>query len=194
MKTPAEILEILRKNFPEDILKTQLEVVGPFVVVRPGSIQTIAAFLKESPELAFDSLMCLSGVDYKGAKGEEDRLEVVYHLFSMIFRHQIVLKVVTSRENAVVPTVEKVWGIANWHEREAYDMFGIRFEGHSDLRRILCPDDWEGYPLRKDYQQPETYLGMPVAPTQQFAEMAQEGQVIGTDAFTGEPFRDKAGD
>lgn len=192
MKTPAEIVEILQKNFPEDILKTQLDVLDPYVVVRPGSIQQIAAFLKESPELVFDSLMCLSGVDYKGAKGEEDRVEVVYHLFSMIFRHQIVLKVSMSREDSLVPSVEKVWGIANWHEREAYDMFGIRFEGHSDLRRILCPDDWEGYPLRKDYQQPEAYLGMPVAPTQQFAEMAQEGQIIGTDAFTGESFRSKS--
>jgi NADH-quinone oxidoreductase subunit C len=194
MKTPAEIFEILQKNFPDDILKTQLEVLNPYVVVRPESIQRIAAFLKESPDLVFDSLMCLSGVDYKGAKGEEDRIEVVYHLSSMLFRHYVVLKVATSRVDAIVPSVEKVWGIANWHEREAYDMFGIRFEGHGDLRRILCPDDWEGYPLRKDYQQPETYLGMPVAPARQFAEMAQEGQVIGTDAFTGEPFRNKARD
>jgi NADH-quinone oxidoreductase subunit C len=194
MKTPAEIGEVLLKNFPERILKTQLDALDPFVVVNPDSIREIAAFLKEEPELAFDSLMCLSGVDYKGAKGEEDRIEVVYHLFSMKFRHQIVLKASLSREAPILPSVESVWGIANWHEREAYDMFGIRFQGHSDLRRILCPDDWEGFPLRKDYQQPETYLGMPVAPTQQFAELAQQGQIIGTDAFTGKPFRSQAED
>jgi NADH-quinone oxidoreductase subunit C len=131
--------------------------------------------------------MCLSGVDYKGAKGEPDRMEVVYHLFSMKLRHKCVLKVELPRENPSVPTLENVWAIANWHEREAYDLFGIRFEGHSDLRRILCPDDWEGYPLRKDYQQPESYLGMPVAPTRQMADRAQDGELIGTDAFTGKP-------
>ena len=83
-------------------------------------------------------------------------------LYSMKHHHRYTLKCRLPRENPAVHTVESVWGVANWHEREAFDMFGIVFEGHSDLRRILCPDDWEGYPLRKDYKFPKSYRDMPV--------------------------------
>jgi NADH-quinone oxidoreductase subunit C len=183
MKQAPEILQLLQEKFAEKILKSDIATVDPFVTVAPESIVEISAFLKDQPALAFDTLMCLSGVDYKGSKTEPDRIEVVYHLFSMKHRHQIVLKVQLPRENPAIATVENVWAIANWHEREAYDMFGIHFEGHSDLRRILCPDDWVGYPLRKDYEQPATYRGMPVAPAKQFVEMAMEGQQVGTDPF-----------
>ncbi len=103
-----------------------------------------------------DHLELLGGVDYK------DRIEVVYVLYSMKHRHRYTLKCRLSRENPIVPTVESVWGVANWHERETFDMLGVVFEGHSDLRRILCPDDWEGYPLRKDYEPPKIYREMPV--------------------------------
>ena len=127
--------------------------------------------------------MCLSGVDYKDPKNEDDRLEVVYHLYSMLKKHKLILKVELSRDDPKVPTVENVWGIANWHEREAYDMYGIQFEGHSDLRRILCPDDWVDYPLRKDYVEPETYRGMPAAASKQFAELAEEGEDLGTNPY-----------
>ncbi len=183
MKQAPEILQILQTEFADKILSSDLETVDPVITVAPDSIAEIGSFLKTQEELAFDTLMCLSGVDYKGMKGETDRLEVVYHLFSMRHRHLIVLKVQLSREDPSVPSMEALWAIANWHEREAYDMFGIQFRGHSDLRRILCPDDWVGYPLRRDYVQPESYRGMPVAPTKQFAEMAQEGMPIGTIPF-----------
>ncbi|MEW5974728.1 MAG: NADH-quinone oxidoreductase subunit C [Acidobacteriota bacterium] len=183
MKSAADILAILQSRFGDRILKSKLDVADPFLVVAPDSLVEICACLKESPDLAFDTLMCLSGVDYKGLKDEPERIEVVYHLFSMQHRHQIVLKVELGRENPRVPTVESIWAIANWHEREAYDMLGIVFEGHSDLRRILCPDDWVGFPLRKDYEQPKTYRGMPVAPTKQFVEMAMEGMPVGTNPF-----------
>ena len=89
-------------------------------------------------------------------------MTVVYHLGSSSYKHKIALKVEVGRDEPKVPTVERVWRIANWHERETYDMYGIVFEGHSDLRRILCPDDWEGYPLRKDYQVQEFYRGIKV--------------------------------
>lgn len=183
MKKAVEILEKIQKKFPDKIVKLNMEVCQPFVVIVPEAISEVCAFLKEDEAMAFDSLMCLSGVDCKGSKTEEERLEVVYHLFSVTQRHKFVLKVELARETPVVPTVEGVWGIANWHEREAYDMFGIRFEGHSDLRRILCPDDWVDYPLRKDYVPPETYQGMPAAASKQFAEMAQEGEELGTDPY-----------
>jgi NADH-quinone oxidoreductase subunit C len=93
------------------------------------------------------------------------------------------LKVHLPREDPRVPTVEGVWGVANWHEREAYDMFGITFTGHSDLRRILLPDDWIGYPLRKDWQDPDFYNGLHVKPTPQMAERAMAGEKIGVGPF-----------
>ena len=183
MKQASEIIQTLQDQFPDQIIKSSQECLQPFVVVAPDSVAEICAFLKNNPDLAFDSLMCLSGVDYKNAKNEPERFEVVYHLFSMHHRHKIVLKVELSREDPALPTVETVWAIANWHEREVYDMYGIHFDGHSDLRRILCPDDWVDYPLRKDYVQPETYRGMPAAAAKQFAELAQEGEELGTDPF-----------
>src|SRR5262249_26257934 len=114
-------------------------------------------FLRDDPAMQFDFMMCLSGVDYtKGMLG------VVYHLTSMQHRHKITLKVDVPADNPVLPSVTPVWGSANWHEREAFDMFGLKFTGHPDLRRILLPDDWDGYPLRKDYKVPEFYQGMKV--------------------------------
>ena len=103
--------------------------------------------------------MCLSGVDLSP---EDEDLSVVYHLFSDVHLHKVVIKAVVSKENPHLPTVENTWKTANWHEREAYDLFGIVFDGHSDLRRILLPDDWEGHPLRKNYKEPDTYRGMKV--------------------------------
>lgn len=183
MPQAPEILQALQGKFGNKILSSDMAALDPTITVAADSIAEISSFLKTNDELAFDTLMCLSGVDYKGLKGENDRIEVVYHLFSMRHRHRIVLKAQLPREEPAIPSVEQVWDIANWHEREAYDMFGVQFHGHSDLRRILCPDDWVGYPLRKDYVQPETYRGMPVAPGRQFVEMAQEGLPVGTDPF-----------
>ncbi len=185
MKTAPDILQLLQGKFKEEILRSEMGVHDPYVVVKPDSLVGVCTFLKADPELHFDTLACLSGVDYKGMKGEVERLEVVYHLFSMKHRHKFAVKVALPREEPSVVTVEGLWAIANWHEREAYDMFGVRFQGHSDLRRILCPDDWEGFPLRKDYEQPDTYRGMPVKPTQQLVEMATEGLPVGTNPFRG---------
>jgi NADH-quinone oxidoreductase subunit C len=96
-------------------------------------------------------------MDYTGGK-----LGVVYHLHSMKWNHKIVIKVEVPAENPHVPSVESVWKTANWHEREAYDMIGVIFNGHPDLRRMLLPEDWVGHPLRKDYQVQEFYNGMKV--------------------------------
>jgi NADH-quinone oxidoreductase subunit C len=171
----------LAQKFGEQITAFQAEALQPWVVVAPSAIAEVAAFVKADPDLVFDNLMCLSGVDYP--KETPPRLEVVYHLLSYTHHHTFVLKVHLPREDARVPTVENTWGVANWHEREAYDMFGIVFEGHSDLRRILLPDDWAGYPLRKDWVDPDFYNGMHVKPTQQMAERFLAGEKIGVGPF-----------
>ncbi len=174
MKTTEEIFQILKNNFPESELSLKTDIpLEQIIIVPPFDVDKISLFLRDNSELQFDSLMCLSGVDdFNGQKQKDDSgnevmqggtLSVYYHLESTTFRHKLVLKTSTSREQPEVVSVSEIWQAANWHEREAFDMFGIKFINHPDLRRILMPYDWEyGYPLRKDYQNPEFYQGMKV--------------------------------
>ncbi|MBI5473223.1 MAG: NADH-quinone oxidoreductase subunit C [Ignavibacteriae bacterium] len=155
---PQEICDALKAKFPDVIKETKIEgVFDPYVKVAPEKVKDIAQFLRDDDTLAFDSLMCLSGIDYTGGK-----FGVVYHLHSIKWNHKITLKVEATLENMHCQSVESIWKTANWHEREAFDMYGIIFDGHTDLRRILMPYDWEGHPLRKDYKVPEYYNGMKV--------------------------------
>jgi NADH-quinone oxidoreductase subunit C len=153
---PQEIAWMLAEKFGPAVLESQPETLNPWSAIEPSALLDVCRFLRSDEALQMDHLELLGGVDYK------DRIEVVYVLYSMKHRHRYTLKCRLSRENPIVPTVESVWGVANWHERETFDMLGVVFEGHSDLRRILCPDDWEGYPLRKDYEPPKIYREMPV--------------------------------
>jgi len=153
-----EIHQALQSKYPDAIVDAKLEgVIDPFIKVAPDRIGQVARFLRDEEKMQFDTLMLLTGMDYTGGK-----LGVVYHLASTALNHKIVLKVEVSTANSHVQSVESVWKTANWHEREAFDMIGIIFDGHPDLRRILMPDDWEGHPLRKDYKVPEYYNGMKV--------------------------------
>ncbi len=155
-----EIHQILSDKFGESVLGYDTELAGDTCIqIAPTAILEVCQYLAETDTLAFDSLMCLSGVDM-GVKEEE--LSVVYHLYAMQHRQSIVLKTSVPKTDAHLPTVSHIWKTADWHERETYDLYGIVFEGHTDLRRILLPDDWEGYPLRKDYQEPDFYRGMRV--------------------------------
>ncbi len=175
MKTTEEIFQILKNNFPESELSLKTDIpLEQIIIVPPFDVDKISLFLRDNSELQFDSLMCLSGVDdFNGQKQKDDSgnevmqggtLSVYYHLESTTLRHKLVLKTSTSREQPEVVSVSEIWQAANWHEREAFDMFGIKFINHPDLRRILMPYDWEyGYPLRKDYQNPEFYQGMKVS-------------------------------
>ncbi|MEO5980080.1 MAG: NADH-quinone oxidoreductase subunit C [Chryseolinea sp.] len=115
--------------------------------------------LLENQTLYFDSLSCLTGLDNGPAAGT---MEVIYNLYSIPFQHHLMVKVTLPRESPVIESLCSVWKSAEWHEREAYDMYGIRFENHPDLRRILMPADWEGHPLRKDYVQQEYYRDIKV--------------------------------
>jgi len=151
---PLAIYNRVNEKFGDRILEVVEKLPDPFVVIDPGALVEICQYLKSDPESAFDCLSNESGVDYK------DRIEVVYHLFSYKHRHQAVLKVKLPREGASVATLENVWKSANWMEREIYDLLGVTFEGHSDLRRILMPEDWVGHPLRKDFVEPLEYHGI----------------------------------
>ncbi len=174
MKNPEEIYNLLKEKFAEAIIEFSNSLpVDPFIIVDPLKIDDVCKFLHDDDNLLFDSLMNLSGVDEangQAAKNENGddvilggTLSVYYHLESTKLNHKIVLKVSAGRENPHVKSVEKVWRCADWHEREAYDLIGINFLNHPDLRRILMPYDWEaGHPLRKDYKNPEFYQGMKV--------------------------------
>ncbi|HHJ52874.1 MAG TPA: NADH-quinone oxidoreductase subunit C [Caldithrix abyssi] len=154
--TAQEIHDRLQEKFPEAILEFNNEVLQPFLQIKPDQFYPVCEYLRDNEDMDFDYLMNLAGVDY----GEQ--LGAVYHLYSMSKKHKIVLKVTVSREDPKIPSIADLWRTADWHEREAYDLFGIIFEGHPDLRRLLLPEDWEGYPLRKDYVQPEYYHDIPV--------------------------------
>ncbi len=139
----------LRAAFPDSILE-----VGSFrgevtVLVRREDLVQLCRFLKNDPELEYEYLSNVTAVD-NFRRGDGPRFEVVYHLYSLRHRWRVRLKV-RVEEGIPVPSVTPVWEGANWYEREVYDLFGIPFEGHPDLRRILLPEGFEGHPLRKDY-------------------------------------------
>ncbi len=139
----------------ERILAFRDDAAGdPFVLIRPESVGEVMRFLRSEPSLDFDFLSLITGVDYP------DQLTVVYHLFSYSQKHKLVVKVELPKASPRVDTVESIWPTANWHERETFDLLGIEFVGHPNLRRILLPEDWDGHPLRKDYQQPDEYHGI----------------------------------
>ena len=152
--TADEIHRRLKERCGDAVLELVPERLEAWIGIDPGKIDVVASFCKEDPQLGFTSLMCLSGVD------DRDHIKVVYHLHSMEKRQRIVLKVTVPKSAPQTLTVSGVWRAANWFERECYDLFGVRFEGHPELRRILLPDDWEGYPLRKEYVFPTEYGGV----------------------------------
>ncbi len=148
------ILEKLKSKFPDSI-----EASGAFrgdlsIQIRKQDIVAVSSFLKGDPELQFDMLIDLLGVDMYRPEG---RFEVVYNLYSIKNKRYLRLKVLAEESDAVVPTVTGVWAAANWHERETYDMMGVRFSGHPDLRRLYMPEEFEYHPLRKDFP----LLGVP---------------------------------
>jgi len=175
MDIPA-ILEKLQQRFDAEIVTSDLDAVDPWIEVTASGLVDVCRFLRDEPDLRFNMLHCISGVDYfepdpkKAAKVDwEPHMELLYHLSSLVHRHRLVLKVSLPRWRDDVegqlpeaPSVSCLWSTAIWHEREVYDLSGVRFTGHPDLQRILCPEDWEGHPLRKDYQPPTEYHGIRV--------------------------------
>jgi NADH-quinone oxidoreductase subunit C len=129
------------------------------IQIHKDDLVNVCSDLMQNPDTYFDMLSCITGVD-NGV--EAGTMDVVYNLYSIPYNHHLMIKVKLSRENPEVDTVTDIWKTANWHERELYDMFGIIVKNHPDLRRILMPADWEGHPLKKDYELQEYYRGIKV--------------------------------
>lgn len=163
---PEEILDILRAEQPDAVVTTAAESAHPYAQIQPLSWPVVARLLRDDPRLDFNLLRCISALDLLA----DDQFACVYDLMRVPLdrkgelvrtTHEFAVRVVVDRDDPVIPSVADVWPAAEWHEREAFDLMGVRFSGHPDLRRILCPDDWEGHPLRKDYEFPLEYHGIP---------------------------------
>ncbi|WP_313516674.1 NADH-quinone oxidoreductase subunit C [Sphingobacterium sp.] len=145
------------------VLDVQEHGLQPTLYIAPEHLKEVCLFLRDNENCYFDFLANITAVDYF----PQEYFELVYNLTSIPFQKQLTLKVKLDagrdlNELPEIPSVSEVWRTADWHEREAYDLMGIFFTGHPDLRRILMPEDWVGYPLRKDYQDPETYHNIPI--------------------------------
>ncbi len=145
-KNPA--LRRLVEKFGDAVVSTHSDFGDDTALVRREKIVEICAFLRDDPELLFDLAMDLTGVDYLG---EAPRFEVVYHLYSLEKKHRVRIKVRLHGEDPTIDSVASVWPGMNWYEREAYDMYGIVFRNHPNLKRILMYEGFVGHPLRKDY-------------------------------------------
>jgi NADH-quinone oxidoreductase subunit C len=144
------VLQRLREHVGDALREVKVWRHETTILLAPPDLLRVCRFLKDGPELAFDFLSSVTGVDRLSLPDNSPRFEVVYHLYSLQYKRRLRLKVRVD-EGEPVPSVTAIWESANWHEREVYDLFGVPFADHPDLRRILMPDDWEGHPLRKDY-------------------------------------------
>jgi len=157
--TPSEIIDRLQR-FEDVIVETVSDGLHPHVRVRREDVTRVCNFLKTDPDLRFDLLRCITAVDWP----EKNGIELSYDIMSIQFGHAFAVKVDLDRSQPEIETVWPIWPAAEWHEREAYDLMGVVFTNHPDPRRILMPDDWNGYPLRKDYQDPTEYHGLKIEP------------------------------
>jgi len=146
---PKDIAEKIKEQFPDQVIEVAEFRDQVSVIVKRGQIVPILKYLHDDPLLSFDHLQDLTAVDY--LKKKDVRFEVVCNLYSTRYRHHIRIRAQVPESDPKINSVVPIWAGANWHERECFDMFGIVFTEHPDLRRILMPEDWEGYPLRKDY-------------------------------------------
>lgn len=144
------LLERLARDFPDTVIETHTQHGDATVTIRREGLLPLARQLRHDPDLAFDFLMDVTAVDHLG-RGHAERFEVVYHLYSTAQSHRLRVKAGVPADDPTIESLVSVWKGANWLERETYDMYGIRFVGHPDLRRIYLYEEFDGYPLRKDY-------------------------------------------
>lgn len=148
------VLARVEERFGEALLESSVEREQPAFVINRENLVALAAFLRDDSDLRFVRLSDICGIDYLNL-GKTPRFAVVYHFHSFQLNRWVRVRVPVDEDDAVVPTLTDEWPGANWFEREVYDLFGIEFSGHPDLTRILMPDEWEGHPLRKDFQPPK---------------------------------------
>jgi NADH-quinone oxidoreductase subunit C len=140
-------------------VKFDLNATPNAILLAPEDLLMVCSELYQNPSTYFDVLSCITGIDNGPEAGT---MEVVYNLYAIPFNYHLMIKVMLPRDQPRVESVSSIWRTADWHEREAFDMYGIVFNNHPDLRRILMPADWEGYPLRKDYKHQEYYRDIKV--------------------------------
>jgi NADH-quinone oxidoreductase subunit C len=155
--TPDQIAARLAECCSDAIVESLPDQLHPCVHTAGSHWRALAQVLRHDAQLNFDWLGCITAVDYIA----DEELAAVYDLRSMAHEHRFAVKVFVDRQSPTIPSVVDLWPAADWHEREAFDLMGIVFEGHPDLRRILLPEDWVGSPLRKDYEYPREYHGIP---------------------------------
>ena len=146
---PLQVAEHLEEKFPEAVVSTAEFRGQASVTLNKDALLEVCNYLYSTPEMGFNYLRDLTAVDYLGKR--DVRFEVVYHLYSINHKSMLRLNVPVEESDCTVDSLCSIWEVANWHERECFDLFGVKFNGHPDMRRILMPDDWEGHPLRKDY-------------------------------------------
>ncbi|MFN0137103.1 MAG: NADH-quinone oxidoreductase subunit C [Phycisphaerae bacterium] len=164
---PEEISLILERELPHVVISHAVSGLHPRITIAAENLRRVASLLRDDPRLGFNTLRCISGIDHI----EDGVITCVYELSAIRpptkpdaawLRHaDIALQVRVPRDRAEIPTVSDLWPAANWHERECFDLLGVTFTGHPDLRRILCCDDWVGHPLRRDYEFPLEFHGIP---------------------------------
>jgi NADH-quinone oxidoreductase subunit C len=159
MLTFEALSAVVRKHVTGGEVIGDLAATPKALKIPASDIVRVCHALQHDPSTYFDSLSCVTGID-NGP--EANTMEVVYNLYSIPFHHHLMIKVLLPRERPAIDSVSGVWKTAEWHEREIFDMFGIEVKNHPDLRRILMPADWEGYPLRKDYKHQEYYRNIKV--------------------------------
>ena len=150
----SKIKELLSTNFSD---KFSFNEDVDIIFVHPSNWLEIATFLKNDKALDFNFLMCISGYD----KGDGKTYGVAYNFYSISHSHYLEVRIEVE-DGVKVPSISSLWSAADWHEREAYDMIGVVFENHPNLKRMLLDDDWEGHPFRKEYKEPDYYHGVPV--------------------------------
>ena len=153
-----QVLAVLNEQFAGEVVDVDTSNPDPIVIVQPGRVLELMTFCRDDSRLQFDLLSCVTGIDYP-ERGDGE-IECVWCLDSTSQNHWLIVKAILPRSAPKVPSVVEVWKTADWHERETFDLVGIEFEGHPNLIRILCAEDWIGHPLRKDYVIPDTYHGI----------------------------------
>jgi NADH-quinone oxidoreductase subunit C len=142
--------ELLQEKFPDEVVEVAEFRGDTTIVVKPGRIVEMCKALRDDPGVSFKYLSMIAAIDYHPAS---PRFAVVYNLYSHRYHDRIMLKALLDDAASVIDSVTSVWSTADWHEREAYDLMGIKFKGHPNLKRILLPQEWKGFPLRKEYPQ-----------------------------------------